>query len=294
MQNIIRNLYKARGLFVCKHPAHEKFDFEVSPYHVIKQKDCLGKGCVEFLWRCNIGNKGKKCPRGFKHVGRNCFSCKYYYEEKICRMPEAMVDNEKLEQFFKDLEDFEYWLSTVENKRIKFSGVIFGIHPSLLKTIDNNRISTRMTGFLIKFESGHIGYDLFDDVIYLRIGNTFMHRHKPAPGDEIEFEAELKNDRGRMVMIKPTHVEIVKNGAEQVIDYSKALVGKTAGAVVTDDTRLCRECPYGALLDVHIIQPKENRFRRFYCLRGVEHASTCPIRLEKILNQLDKPSISSA
>jgi hypothetical protein len=151
-----------------------------------------------------------------------------------------------------------------------------------------------MRGFLIKFERGHIGYDLFDDVIYLRTGYTFMARHKPAAGDEIEFEAEAKNNRGRLKMIKPTRVEIASNGGTQLIDYSKALVGRTTGAIVKDDIKLCRDCPYGALLDIRIIQPKESEFRRFYCLRGVEMSYTCPIRLERILGNLKQASVSSA
>jgi hypothetical protein len=293
MQNIIRNIYKSKGIFTCKHPTHEKFDFEVSPYHIFKQKNCFKSGCVEFLWQCRVDTKGKKCPRGYKHVGRNCFSCKYYHEEKICRMPAANIDNESLEQFLKDLDEYEYWLSTVENKRIKFSGQISAVFPSIIKIINDGRTSTRLNGFFIKFDRGHIGYDLFDDSVYLRVGSRFLKNHRPSPGDEIECEAELKNDRGRILLTRPSHVELDRNGGEPVIDYSRALVGKTTGAIVADDSKLCRDCPYGALLDIEVISPREKRYRRFYCLRGVEHAYTCPIRLEKILKNIHQDPISA-
>jgi hypothetical protein len=284
-------MYKARGLFVCKHPVHEKFDFAVSPYHIFKQKKCYGVGCVEFIWQCRVDTRGKKCPRGYKHVGRNCASCKYYHDEKICRVPEALTDQAGLDQFLKDLEDYEYWLSTVENRRLAISGTIVAVQPSIIKTIDSDKISSRLAGFLIKFDRAHIGYDLFDDPLYLRVGSTFLERHNPAPGDDIEFEAELKNDRGRIVLIKPSRVELTANGNTPLFDYSKALVGKTTGAVVLDDIRLCRDCPYGALLDIQQINPRPNNYRRFYCLQGVEYAYTCPIRLRRILYKLNPNSI---
>ena len=291
MQNVIKNMYKKKGLFVCKHPVHEKFDFAVSPYHVFKHKKCYGIGCVEFIWQCRVDTKGKKCPRGYKHVGRNCASCKYYHDEKICRIPKALMNQAELEQFLKDLEDYEYWLSTVENKRVTVSGKISAVQPSIIKTIDSNSIQTRLAGFLIKFDSAHIGYDLFDDPLYLRVGATFLNRHNPAPNDDIDFEAELKNDRGRIVLVKPSRVELSSNGNQPLIDYSRALVGKTTGAIVLDDIRLCRNCPYGALLDIHETSPRPNSYRRFYCLRGVEYAYTCPIRLQRILSDLNQDSI---
>lgn len=293
MQNIIKNMYKSRDVFICKHPTHEKFDFQVSPYHVLKVKKCLKEGCVEFLWRCKIGQKGKKCPRGYNHVGRNCFSCKYYHEEKICRMPVTLLNDIEYEQFKNDFDNFEYWLSSVENKRLSFSGQISSVFPLYLKTIDNGRSSVALTGFLLKFDKGYIGYDLFDDTIYLRIGRTFLENHRPAPGDDFDCQAQLVNDRGRMILIKPSHVEISKNGGEQLIDFSRALVARTTGAIVTDDIRLCRHCPYGALLDVREISPKENFYRRFFCMRGVENAYTCPIRLARILHSLQSDSISA-
>lgn len=290
MQKVIKNLLKQKGLFICRHPLHNKFDFEVSPYHILKQKKCFKTGCVEFIWRCKIYGKKTDCPRGYKHVGKDCFSCKYYYEEKICRRPEALVDPETLEKFFDDLKDYEYWLSTVEGKRAPFSGTVTAVYPSLVMTIDNRKSSVRMNGFLITFARGYIGYDLFDDTVYLHIGKRFLTKWQPAPGDELEFKAEFTSDRGRLVLSRPTEVEIVKNEGKPVINYSIALVGKITGAIVKDDIRHCRQCPFGALLDVRILRPKRDNYQRFYCLRGVEHSKDCPVRLEqKLISAKSKP-----
>ena len=291
MQEIIRNLLKQKGLFICRHPLHSKFDFEVSPYHILKQKKCFKTGCVEFIWRCKIHGKNIDCPRGYKHVGKNCFSCKHYYEEKICRKPEALVDKETLQKFFDDLKDYEYWLSTVEGKRVSFSGIITAVYPSLVMTVDNNRSSVRMDGFLIKFAKGYIGYDLFDDTIYLHIGRRFLAKWQPAPSDELEFKARLTNSRGKVVLIRPTEVEIEKNEGKPIIDYSKALIGKTTGTIVRDDISLCHQCPFGALLDVIVLRPKRNIYRRFYCLRGVEYSKDCPVRLEQELIKNSNQSV---
>jgi CxxC motif-containing protein len=285
-------MYKARGLFICRHPTHRKFDFEVSPYHILKQKKCYPEGCVEFLWQCDVSIKGKKCPRGYKHVGRNCFSCKYYHEKKICRQPEALVDENSLKRFFRDLEDYEFWLSTVEGYRVSFSGNIASVFPSLTLTVDNGGNSIRLKGFLITFNKGYIGDGIFDDMIYLEVGNRFLAGWNPAPGDELEFKAELRNDRGRILLKKPSHVEIKRNGGQPLIDYSKALVGKATGAQVKDDIRLCQGCPYGALLDVIEISPKRNQYRRFYCLRGVEYSKDCLVRLERKLKEYLSDNVS--
>jgi len=285
MQNVIKNMYKAKDLFVCRHPVHQKFDFSISPYHILKQKKCYKKGCVEFLWRCNVGTKGKKCPRGYKHVGRNCFSCKYYYEEKICRIPESLVDDQTLEQFFKDLDDYEFWLSSVSGRKVEFSGKVASVYPSLLKTIDNDKSFIKMRGFLITFDCGHIGDDLFDDTIYLQTGTHFLAKWQPAPGDELDFEARLNDERGRVILTSPSRVEIIRSENKPIIDYSKALVGRATGNTVKDDIRLCRNCPYGALLDVEEISPKPNEYRRFYCLRGMEFSKDCLVRLERKLQE---------
>jgi len=276
-------MYKAKGIFICRHPVHKQFDFTVSPYHILKQKKCYKKGCVEFLWRCNVAIKGKKCPRDYKHVGRNCFSCKYYYDEKICRIPEALIDDAALKQFFYDLDEYEFWLTAVLGRRVDFSGKIASVFPSLKKIIDDGKSSMRMNGFLIKFASGHIGEDFFDDTIYLKIGAGFLSRWEPAPDDEIECTAILNNDRGRVVLAQPRRIEINRGGGSPIIDYSKALVGKTTGAIVKDNIIHCHNCPYGAILDIEEISPKQNSYRRFYCLRGIEYSKDCLVRLDRIL-----------
>jgi hypothetical protein len=284
MQTIIKNRLKQANLFVCRHPVHRRFNYAVSPYHVFEQKRCHNEGCVQFLWRCKIYGKDFSCPRGFKHVGRNCGQCKHYYEEKICRKPEPLLDETEMTAYLGQLEDYRYWISTVEDKRVPFSGQITGVLPSLLKIADYDKSEIRLNGFLLRFEKAHIGYDLFDDRIYMQVGQSFLRRWQPAESDTIDCQAILKTDRGRVVVINPTRIEFLQGDNQPLIDYSKALVGKTTGEIVEDNCAPCRGCPYGALMDIVVIRPQPNQYRRFYCLRGVNLSVDCPIRLEEKIN----------
>jgi len=263
MRNIIKNMHKASGIFICRHPGHSKFDNRVSPYHVLRDKQCYQKGCVEFKWHCDIALKGKKCPRKYNFVGRNCSSCKYYREEKICRIPETLIDDQAMKRFLRDLDEYEFWLSNVTNKRVQFSGEIDTVFPHLRKEIDHKTAKMFLNGFLISFANGYIDDDLFDDRIYLRIGRTFLERFQPSTGDTLDFNSELQVDRGRLVLSKPRSLDITKSGDLPAIDYSKALVGKASGAIVTDDISLCHNCQYGAHLDIEQLRPRQEKYRRF-------------------------------
>ncbi len=248
---------------------------------------------MQFVWKCKIFGKDFDCPRDFKHVGRNCGDCKHYYEEKIYRKPEFQVGETELAAFMSQLEDYRYWLSTVVDRKVTFSGEIAGVFPSLIKIIDYDKSEIRLNGFLIRFERAHLGYDLFDDRIYLQVGQGFLRKYQPADGDAIECQAILKTDRGRVVIINPTRIEYAQGDNQPLIDYSKALVGKSTGAIVKDNCSLCRGCPYGALMDVVVIRPQPNQYRRFYCLRGVDMSRDCPIRLEYKINAYESESAES-
>jgi hypothetical protein len=290
MQTIIKNRLKQPNLFLCRHPAHRRFSFVVSPYHIFEQKRCHKEGCVQFLWKCKIFGKDFDCPRGFKHVGRNCGACKHYYEEKVCRKPESLIGEQEMAAYFNQLDDYRYWLSTVIDKKVPFSGKISGVFPSLLKIVDYDKSEIRLNGFLLRFEKANIGYDLFDDRIYMQVGQTFLRRSQPAEGDSIDCEAILKTDRGRIVMINPTRIEFCESDNQPLIDYSRTLVGKSTGEIVKDNCGLCRGCPYGALMDIVVIRPQPNQYRRFYCLRGVEISKGCPIRLEEKIDAYENES----
>jgi hypothetical protein len=284
MPAVIKNLYKASGLFNCHHPAHKQFGYEVSPYHVFFVKKCHPAGCVEFLWRCRKFEKGHVCPRGFKHVGRGCFSCKQYHENKISYVPETNMDANQVRDFIDDLREYRGWLESMNGKSVEFAGVVDAIRPHLVMRLDSNRSAVSMDGFYASFERGHLGRDLFDGRIYLKIPGSLLEKTAMAPGDKVDLSAIFSESRGRIIMHRPRRLEISGSGRESHISVSRALVGRATGKIIASSIEYCNGCPYCSLVDVEDMSRQQPlRYRRFYCLRGVGDSENCPIRLEKLL-----------
>lgn len=290
MQATIKNLFKASDLFSCRHPSHKLFDYEVSPYHIFIVKKCFPHGCVEFLWRCREFEKGRKCPRNFKHVGRNCFSCKQYHELKLCYAPETELDGSALRDFIDDLREYESWVESMNGRSVRFSGITGSIEPHYRMKINPRNSNVIMDGYYVAFDKGYIGNDLFDDRIYLRISEKRLINTQIAPGDEMEFEAVFTPDRGRIILRSPRRLEITKNGGRPALTPSRARVGRATGKIITGSITHCRNCPYCSLLDIEDISRQQpSYYRRFFCLRGVTDSENCPVRLEKFLPSRDGP-----
>ena len=124
MSRVMINQYKRQDVFRCSHTAHFRFEKNVSVYHVLKEKECFPEGCIYFLWKCRLLNKGNSCPKKYRHVGRDCFSCKNYFDEKINHQPEIILDEEAYKKFQLDLEEFEDWLEQNVGRWVEFSGII--------------------------------------------------------------------------------------------------------------------------------------------------------------------------
>ena len=124
LSRTIINHYKRHDIFKCVHQSHVNFEHRVSVYHVLKEKQCYPEGCIYFNWRYRLLNKGKSCPRKFKHVGKNCFNCKDFYDEKEIFKPELLLSEEEYQIFIRKLNQFEDWLEELRGKDIEFSGII--------------------------------------------------------------------------------------------------------------------------------------------------------------------------
>ena len=280
MRKSIKNCYKQPGVFSCRHPAHSQFNYEVSPYHVLKISRCWPEGCVEFSWRCLLFDKGHKCPRKFKHVGRPCFSCKQYYEIKNCYAPVSRLDEVGMRDFIDAFHEYDGWLEGMQGKTIGFSGIVESIRPHLTMKIGRQGNSIRMDDYFISFGEGHLGNDLFDDRIYLRISGGFLSRAEPAPGDEIECDAIFGIDKGRIILRNPRRIDHYRKGGESHLTPSKALVGRSTGKIITGSVSFCRDCPFCCLMDIEDDRrQKQSFYRRFYCLRGIIDPEHCPARL---------------
>jgi len=295
MRDEIKNNLKKKGIFKCKHPSHEQFDYAVSPYHVLKLNKCWPSGCIEFLWRCRQFEKGHKCPRKYKHVGRGCASCKYYHEDKNCYAPATSLSESELREFLRDLDEYVGWVEDLRGKSVRISGKADSVRPHLAMNLDRKGSSVRLEEFYISFTGLFIDRQYFDDNIFLKISAGFLGRFKPAPGDEVECDAIFNDDRGRIVLHSPRRVEIIKSSGFPSIDFSKALIGRATGKIIKGRADLCRNCEFCSLLDVHDSRRhKAVSYRRFYCLRGISDPESCPVRLGIFRDNQNRESISES
>jgi len=279
------NQYKRVDVFRCLNQAHAKLGKRVSVYHVLKVKKCYPNGCVYSKWRCEKFQKGDSCPRGYKHVGRLCFGCKYFYDEKITHQLQMVLPDEKQQSFWDDLEVFEDWLNEVRGKRTQVFGTISAVKPRLEKHILGRESRLQIRGFLLVFKESFIGQTPFDDFTYALVGRTLQQTHAFRPGDSLEFTAEIHEDRGRIIYEKLRRIEFSSRGETAGNDWQKNLAFLRSSATgFSAQPEKCLYCPYGTLVDVFETNGDgQQRYRRLYCLKGVRNPNDC---VEQVLERM--------
>jgi hypothetical protein len=282
MQKVLTNQFKRQDVFRCSFKSHFKFENNVSVYHVLKEKNCYPSGCVYFVWKCKFLNKGESCPKGFSHVGRKCFGCPHYFEEKLSFQPEIVLEREKFEDFQRDLEDFEYWLETVLGKEVEFSGTINSVKPNLTKIMDKDKEIFLLKGFLLNFREGYLGRVFFDDFIYVRISKKLQEKYQFSSKDKLEFKGILSLNKGRIVLQKVRQIEILEKINLAVWNLSNSLVAKNTGTEFDCQPEKCLACEKGVLVDVSEKRGfDEKRYRHLFCLAGMENPGICVYQLYK-------------
>jgi hypothetical protein len=280
MPKVLINQYKRQDVFRCSHQAHFRFEKNVSVYHVLKEKKCFPEGCIYFLWKCTLLNKGKSCPKGYRHVGRDCFSCKNYFDEKIIYRPEIILDEKGYKKFERELEEFEEWLEATVGKWVEFSGTVNSVKPHFRKIKFGSKEALNFPGFLISFKEGYLDRVFFKDHIFVTISKKTQQNLKFARGDEVEFKAWLRTDRGRIVLERIRYVEFLHK--EEAISWSlsQALVAKNTGKELDCQPERCMMCENGCLMDVVEKADKSSPIRRhLFCLMGVENPEECVYHL---------------
>jgi hypothetical protein len=194
------------------------------------------------------------------------------------------MEGSRLDNFIRDLREYEGWLREMNGKIVRFSGAVRDIRPHLAMRIGRRGRDIRMNGFFAAFDRGYLGNDLFDDRIYMRITEGFLKRTGLAPGDEIECDVLFSEDRGRIILRNPRRLELTRNGGRQAITPSRALVGRATGRIIDGSVESCKNCHYCCLVDIEDdSKSKPSRYRRFYCLRGITDPEHCPVRLENLI-----------
>ncbi len=280
LSQTITNHYKRHDIFRCTHQSHTRFAYRVSVYHVLKEKECFPWGCIYFNWRCRLLNKGRTCPKKFNHVGRKCFNCREFYDEKEMLKPELLVTAKEYALFLRTMHRFEDWLESVRGREVEFSGTINSLKPGFYKTAASPQRHIACDGFLLNFSGGHINLDYFDDSIYVKLSSSAQHRLKLGKGDRVNFRALVKEERGRIVLVRVRGIDIEEKAAEEIWTVSRAQLARRTATIISGHHERCLNCDRGSLLDIIGGDKKQ---RMMLCLEGIRDPDYCMYSVSQLL-----------
>lgn len=270
------NQYKRHDIFRCCQEAHSRFQNVVSVYHVLKEKECFPQGCIYFKWKCRLLNKGNSCHKKFTHVGRQCFSCKNFFDEKVINKPRLLLPQQEYLKFREELREFESWLQRVLNNRVDFLGTVDSVKPHFLMSVNNSRRNISFKGFFLTFREGFFHTTPFNDLIYLHIPPHWQSKYRFCREDQLEFQAYVTLNKGRIILKKVRQLEIVSKNDDEYWTESQAMVARSAGSLFDDQHEKCLACEKGALLDTY--EERKGRsigYRKLFCLEGMADPGLC-------------------
>lgn len=277
----MKNLYKNTQIFRCIHESHQNFKHKISVYHILKEKACYPHGCIYFCWRCKQLNKKKVCHRGYSHVGRKCFGCRDFYEEKIHNYPELQIAEDEFRKFRSELELFEEWIEERQHKPVEFSSRINNIKPHFIKKEYPKTQFLSFKGFILVFKDIFIDRWHFEDSVYGLISADHLKRLNIGTDSEIEGQAYLKVDQGRLILSRFRGLEILQTGAPLVWDEAATQLARKTATEFSVQSEDCLQCPYGALLDVEYYKDHHSHSRRkLFCLKGMADFRNCYVRAD--------------
>lgn len=280
----MKNPYKRTDVFVCNYEAHARFKNRVSVYHVLKEKKCYPQGCIFFKWSCQLRNKGKKCIRNFKYMGRLCEGCTYYLDEKVNYQPRLKLSALEYERFKEELQTFDDWIDEIKGRRISFWCRVGSLKPRFKRFIDINHGHFRLDGYVVVSKNGFIGSTPFDDYFYLYLSPRLQERLRLAANDTFEAKGYVTLDRGRVLIQRVHHIDFEERSGEKAWSNSEALVSREVATKFSHQPETCLHCAHGALVDTRERKGGREILRReLYCLQGIADPETCYIApLEKI------------
>ena len=281
-----RNLYKAPDIFRCRHDVHRPFKSAMSPFHILQQKQCYPHGCVTFIWKCRLLAKHKKCFRGFEHVGRKCFNCRYFYEEKQHQYPEFRQNGQSAEEFMAAFAEFEDWVHDLQQRRVLAEGTIRAVTPQLFFIPHKEGQNLQARGFLARFDQGYIDNQPFEDPFYLSLSPLSQNQLQLRPDDQVEFEAQLHIDRGRFKFHKGGRFHFMQRGQQQALRKADITVALQTYTIQDGQPGKCLSCAHGVLAERIVDAParsdkkdKNGPTRLLICLQGVRDYKDCIMHL---------------
>jgi hypothetical protein len=275
MYNIQKNLFKKSEVFKCVHDVHQQFKSQMSPFHILVEKQCYPDGCIYFQWKCKLLAKKKKCFRNFTQVGKECSNCKYFFEEKIHQYPEFISGNENGAKFLDNFKLFEEWVDELKKKRVSCEGDVSEVKPDFIIFITDRKIRLSLRGFLICFDDGFIDNQAFEDKFYLSISAVTQNQLLIREGDQLEFQANLFLDRGRFKFTKSGRFNFYQRGNSVPHRITDFLVPLKTYTIQSGQPRKCLNCKFGILADV--VRDRPGPRRAVMCMQGIQDYKTCAI-----------------
>jgi hypothetical protein len=277
MEYAKKNLYKQPHVFRCVHDVHRRFQSELSPFYILNQKKCFPDGCVYFQWKCRLLAKHKMCFRGFSQVGKKCFNCRYFYEEKEHQYPELMENGWDRSSFLEAFEEFEEWVQELKAKRVPCEGTVAAVIPELSLKHQGGKQQLLAYGFLIRFNEGFINNCLFEDPFYLSISSQTQNQLLIRKDDVIEFEANLNIDRGRFKFNRSGKFQFYQRGEEKALRSTDVLAALRTYTIQENQPEKCLRCQHGILVDRESATPGPSRAT--ICLQGIADYRYCAVNV---------------
>jgi hypothetical protein len=273
----MRNLYKQKNIFVCKHDTHQHFSSKMSVYHILEERNCYPNGCVYFKWKCKTLSKKKKCHRNFTSVGKHCFSCKHFYEEKIHQFPELKV-NKSI--FFEQYSEFCDWIGSIKNKRVFCEGIVNSVLPDFVINKNNEKLKLGVKGFLISFKEGFIENQHIEDSFYMHVDSMQQNKVRLRENDEIECKAILKVVDGRLELFYPKNIDFYLRGKSKPLLKSDLLVSLNTATIFYIQYDKCKRCRFSIIPRIQNNQSGNKRI--LICSKGIKEPELCLENLERL------------
>lgn len=286
MLTVKKNLYKQADIFKCVHDVHLHFKAQMSPYHILIEKKCYPHGCIYFHWKCKLLAKQHKCFRNFTKVGKECFNCRYFYEEKIHQYPEFLEPVSNSAGFLENFEDFDDWVQQLKNKRVLCEGTVGEVKPDFVLKKHDQHYQLILRGYLVSFPEGFIDNQFFEDRFYLSISAITQKKLLLRTDDKMEFEASLMLDRGRFKFSKSGRFHFQQRGSTESLQPEDPLTQKIF-TIHPEQPAQCLNCRYGMLVDIETTDPGPKR--SVICLSGMPEYKDCPVyTLQALLEHADR------
>jgi hypothetical protein len=210
-------------------------------------------------------------------VGKKCGSCANYYDEKVIKRPKLLLNQDDYQLFMDELHNFEIWLHSKKGKETNCAGTINSINPQFILNRHYDRTSLSFKGFLLTFQEGFIDLTHFEDVFFAILSPSQQNRLRLAKGDQLEFRATLRLDRGRIILHRVRGIDIEEKGDTKPWTIADARHALLLGKMHDYQYEKCVRCPYGSLVDIResLTSLNGNKRRKLLCLKGVSNPKYC-------------------